>query len=235
MLIVWSAGLVYCLAFIDRLHSLTQWPCEMLTLVDFFNACTGTWVSERTYHFPQSKEIERSHTEFQVDALNPADRRRILTLTLPPLSDGQPLDAIAAAADCPGFAIAFDTLSEKGERVGMNLTALFVPEAYLPIAAGGLPLPAAAQASADPELLRGYYLRDEGYSEAGAIAGQFTYQPSRHILEMTTVYSRSVAVDQMRLISPNMRLRTIVTYQKPAADVAPTEIVLIGFGLEQKQ
>jgi CpeS-like protein len=207
----------------------------MLTLVDFFKACTGTWVSERTYHFPQSNEIERSHTEFQVDALDPADRRRILTLTLPAMT-GQPLDSIAAAADCPGFAIAFDTLSEKGERVGMNLTALFVPEAYLPIAADGPPLPAAAQVSADAALLRGYYLRDEGYSEAGAIAGQFTYQPSRQILEMTTVYARSVAVDQMRLVSPNTRLRTIVTYQKPtAADVAPTEIVLIGFGLEQKQ
>jgi CpeS-like protein len=117
----------------------------------------------------------------------------------------------------------------------MNLTALFVPEAYFP-SAGQLPLPVAAQVAEAVEVVRGCYLRDEGYSEAGAIAGQFTYQPSRQTLEMTTVYSRSVAVDQMRLIDPHTRLRTIVTYQKPLTpDLAPTEIVLIGFGLERKQ
>jgi CpeS-like protein len=205
----------------------------MLTLADFFDACTGTWVSERTYHFPQSNEIERSHTEFQVDALGATDRHRILTLALPP--GDAPIDTIVAAADCPGFAIAFDTLSEKGERVAMNLTALFVPEVYFP-SAGQLPLPVAAQVAEAVEVVRGCYLRDEGYSEAGAIAGQFTYQPSRQTLEMTTVYSRSVAVDQMRLIDPHTRLRTIVTYQKPLTpDLAPTEIVLIGFGLERKQ
>ena len=49
------------------------------------------------------------------------------------------------------------------------------------------------------------------------------------------MYSQSVAVDQMRFIDVNTRLRTIVTYRRPEANVTPTEISLVGFGLERRQ
>ncbi len=202
----------------------------MLNIDDFFAACTGLWVSERTYHYGVGGETERSHTEFQVDSIPDDDKRRVVTLSFP---DGS--IAPEQAGQCPGFFIAFDTVSEKGEKVGMKLMALFVPEKYLiGVEMPARPVPVAAQLAEDSEILRGYYLRDEGYSEGGAIAGRFTYQPSRHTLEMTTVYSRSVAVDQMRLIDPQTRLRTIVTYERPPEGQAPSIISLIGFGVERK-
>lgn len=46
---------------------------------------------------------------------------------------------------------------------------------------------------------------------------------------MTTYYQKSIAVDQMRLIDHNTRLRTIVTYSRPEQ-----EITLVGFGVEKR-
>lgn len=53
---------------------------------------------------------------------------------------------------------------------------------------------------------------------------------------MTTYYKNSVAVDQMRFVRPDLRLRTIVTYQRPEDDQIPASVVsLVGFGVEHKQ
>jgi hypothetical protein len=84
-------------------------------------------------------------------------------------------------------------------------------------------------------VIKGYYLRDEGYSEPGAVKSRFTYLPSRQTLEMTTYYRRSVAIDQMRLVAPDLRLRTIITYKRPETGEAPTVIDLVGFGVERRQ
>lgn len=220
----------------------------MLSFQEFFQACSGLWITERTYHFMESDEIERSHTEFRVKPLALAEKQQILAVNKP----GEPVGAIASNgitvdvaqamtedAPCPGFAIAFDTRSETGETVSMALRALFVPDSYVTATTLGpapvLPLVAEVPPGAPEEVVRGYYLRDEGYSEAGAIAGRFTYQSTRQTLEMTTYYSRSVAVDQMRLIAPDVRLRTIVTYRRPTATEPPSQITLVGFGVEHKQ
>jgi hypothetical protein len=96
-------------------------------------------------------------------------------------------------------------------------------------------MPLAAQVSPTEEVIRGFYLRDEGYSEAGAVKSRFTYLPSRQTLEMTTYYRGSVAVDQMRMVAPDLRLRTIITYQRPDANESPTIIDLVGFGVERRQ
>ena len=138
----------------------------------------------------------------------------------------------------PGFAIAFNTRSETGETLSMSLQALFVPDACVTpdTVIQEIPLPTAAAVDVTAETIRGFYLRDEGYSEAGAIAGRFTYQPTRQTLEMTTYYKRSVAVDQMRIVTPDLRLRTIITYQRPAnIEEPPSTIDLVGFGVERKQ
>jgi CpeS-like protein len=208
----------------------------MLEIQDFFSACVGTWKTERTYHYPLHNEVERSYTEFSVGTLVAVEKHQISSSFLPTgsISDLSEIDQF------PGFTIGFNTVSEKGDRVAMNLKALFVPEKSIiaphllavdPLAPA---MPLSAEVLNSNEVIRGFYLRDEGYSETGAITGRFTYLPSRQTLELVTYYSRSVAVDQLRLISPTSRLRTIVTYQRPQPGEVPTVINLVGFGLEQK-
>lgn len=202
-----------------------------MTFQDFFQACDGTWSTDRTYHYYDQGEIERSHTDFTAKTLDHAIKSNLLAVVMP---SGITPDAVT---DSPGFAIQFDTVSESGATVGMSLQALFVPERFVTSddTIQNIPAPMAAQVSDPEELVRGFYLRNEGYSEKGAIAGRFTYLPTRQTLEMTTVYSRSVAVDQMRFIDHNTRLRTIVTYRRPENNTVPTEISLVGFGLERRQ
>lgn len=210
----------------------------MLSFQDFFAACAGTWKTERIYHYPLRAEVERSFTEFRVAALDEVVKAQILS---PFASDRASAitiatEALATTTTSPGFAIAFETKSETGEEVSMTLKALFIPDTYVTQSALTLPsLPAAAAITPSEEVIQGIYLRDEGYSEAGAIAGQFTYQPTRQTLEMTTYYRRSVAVDQMRFVAPDMRLRTIVTYERPENETPPTVITLLGFGVEYRQ
>lgn len=199
----------------------------MLDFKDFFNACSGLWKTERIYHYMQNGEIERSYTEFRVNSLTDDEKDKLL-MPNENLQVDRTTDLIF-----PGFSIAFDTVSETGDRVSMSLKALFVPDTAVTYSSAPKPLmPAAAEVPDD--VIQGFYLRDEGYSEGGAIAGRFTYQPTRQTLEMTTHYKRSVAVDQMRFISPDTRIRTIVTYQRPEAEQVPTVTTLIGFGVERK-
>ncbi len=200
-----------------------------MTFQEFFQACDGTWSTERTYHYYNENEIERSHTDFTAKTLDDETKFQLLKSVMP---EGVTDDAIRSS---PGFSIRFDTVSETGETVGMSLLALFVPEQFSTTTEQPLPTPIAAQVSPHDELVRGYYLRNEGYSERGAIAGTFTYLPTRQTLEMMTIYSNSVAVDQMRFVDGDTRLRTIVTYRRPMGHEMPTDINLVGFGLERRQ
>jgi hypothetical protein len=204
----------------------------MLSFSEFFTACAGLWKTNRTYHYMDDGTVERSYTEFRAIALGTPEKQRLLGGFAAGIGDRR-----GDYDRCPGFAVAFETRSETGDEVSMSLKALFVPneiaEQYQ-LTAADLPFPLAARYPHDDDLIQGVYLRNEGYSEAGAIAGRFTYQPTRQTLEMTTYYNRSVAVDQMRFVSPDLRMRTIVTYQRPDAGHIPTEITLMGFGVEQK-
>ncbi len=210
----------------------------MLNFQDFFTACTGLWKTERIYHSILQGEIERSYTEYRVETLTGDQKQQILSLSS---LGGVNVDMAQVEPNetaCPGFAITFETVSETGEQVSMNLKALFVPDTYVlspEMLAETPPLPGAAQIPATEEVIQGYYLRDEGYSEAGAVKSRFTYLPTRQTLEMTTYYRRSVAVDQMRLVAPDLRIRTIITYQRPESGAAPTVIDLVGFGVERRQ
>ncbi|WP_088890619.1 phycobiliprotein lyase [Leptolyngbya ohadii] len=223
----------------------------MLSFQDFFTACAGVWQTERTYHSVLTGEIERSHTEFRADNLDNLEKQRILTGSSD--SSQQTTNAnfsgiqiaIDRLIENPfswfGFAISFATRSETGEEVAMSLKALFVPDEFVltqPKDMKPMPLPVAAEVPLTPpgEVIQGFYLRDQGYYQPGAIAGRFTYQPTRQTLEMTTYYKNSVAVDQMRFVRPDLRLRTIVTYQRPEDDQIPASVVsLVGFGVEHKQ
>ncbi len=205
----------------------------MLSFEEFFKACSGLWKTERIYHSLLEGQIERSYTEFRVEAINQAQKQEILAHAFTDLETTKLIEQ----QKFPGFAIAFDTRSETGETVSMNLQALFVPDTYLPakaLTSDLPPPPLSAQIALEPGLIQGFYLRDRGYSEAGAISGRFSYQPIRQALEMTTYYRRSVAVDQMRMVSADVRMRTIITYQSPPLGEIPTKIDLIGFGVERR-
>lgn len=209
----------------------------MLNFQEFFTACSGRWTTERMYDSILEGQLERSYTEFRVEPIAAAQKQQILSLSSFVGVKVDLANVTDQEAVLPGFEIAFDTRSETGETVSMSLMALFIPDAYVLEAKEVVPpLPVAAQvATPDEEVIQGFYLRNQGYSEAGAIAGRFTYQPTRQALEMTTYYRRSVAVDQMRMVAPDLRLRTIITYQRPASGEAPSVIDLIGFGVEHKQ
>jgi hypothetical protein len=209
----------------------------MLSAQEFFAVCAGQWQTDRIYHYPLLGEVERSHTEFNAEILTSPEKHQISSSFIP----REFFKSVDAIEHSYGFAIAFDTKSETGEEVSMRLQALFVPDNLItypeklpkdPLAPG---LPLAAAVADSEEMIQGFYLRDQGYSEVGAITGRFTYLPSRQTLEMTTYYGRSVAVDQIRILSEQVRLRTIITYQRPVAGAIPSEITLVGFGLERRK
>lgn len=213
----------------------------MLEFNQFFRACSGFWQIERTYHDLLNGSIERSYTEYQVAPLAEVQKQELLSAS--PLNNALIIGNEAQRSqpisqEFPGFSIAFDTISEKGEQVSMSLKALFVPYNYVQnyelFTNKEIP-PIAAQLPITEEVIQGFYLRDEGYSESGAIQSSFTYLPSKQTLEMLTFYRRSIAIDQMRLVSDGLRLRTIITYQKPEPGEIPSVISLVGFGVEKRR
>ena len=54
-------------------------------------------------------------------------------------------------------------------------------------------------------------------------------------LLMTTTYTHVVFVDSITLINPHLRIRRILNYRRPAEGEPLQEVVLVGFGIEQKQ
>ena len=123
----------------------------MLSFQDFFDACVGDWDIERTYHSPLTGEVERSHTEYEVMPLPNDEKQQILSVGKPGSEASLQIDSTQLAADdrrCPGFAIAFKTVSETGERVSMRLKALFVPDAYVVSAIDLPPPPLTAEVAA---------------------------------------------------------------------------------------
>lgn len=181
---------------------------DPLNINDFFDCCLGHWSIERTYHYLTHQEVERSHTDFQVEAISPALKQKVLADNAYPIPDS--LDAL------PGFNLVFHTVSEQGEEVSQELRALFVPKQQT------------------DGVVTGDYLRDRAYEEARPIVSSFRYDPHQRELLMTTPYTRVVSVDSIVLVNPTMRLRRILNYQRPAAGQPLDTLVLVGFGVEQK-
>jgi hypothetical protein len=174
----------------------------------FFQACVGTWVTERTYHYLSHQEVERSHTEFVVQPVSLDRKAQVLT-------DNQ-FPTPADLADLPGYHLAFATVSEHGERVTQALNLLFVPQ------------------QRQGDLLLGAYLRDRAYEEDRPIVSDFRFDPATRELLMTTRYTRTVSVDSITLVNPDLRIRRIINYQRPAENSPLQTVTLVGFGVEQK-
>jgi hypothetical protein len=174
----------------------------------FFEACVGNWVTERTYHYLPQQEVERSHTEFVIQPVTVGHKEQVLTDNHYPI----PPDL----GSLPGYHLEFATVSEKGDRVNQSLNLLFVPK------------------QEDGELLTGDYLRDRAYEEARPIISSFQFNSANRELLMTTNYTRVVSVDSITLVNPGLRIRKILNYRRPAADEPLQDVVLVGFGVEQK-
>ncbi|BAZ38137.1 hypothetical protein NIES4101_40720 [Calothrix sp. NIES-4101] len=174
----------------------------------FFDNCVGTWATERTYHYLTQQEVERSHTEFTVEEITK-------DLKLKVLQDNN-FDIPNDIDILPGYHLEFQTVSEKDEKVSQQLNMLFVTE------------------SADSGILQGKYLRDRAYEEDRPIIADFQFDISKSELLMTTNYTRVVAFDSITMINPKFRIRKILTYRRPPEGKSLEEVVLVGFGVEQK-
>ena len=174
----------------------------------FFNDCVGNWQSDRTYHYLTYREIERSQTTFEVRPLTDEQKAKVLSDN----AYGQ----LNNLASLPGFNLGFYTISEKGEEVRQNLNLMFVPK------------------SEDNLILEGDYLRDRAYEEARPIVSHFRFNSNTRELLMTTNYTRVVSVDSITLTNPTLRIRRILNYQKPPTGQPLQNVLLAGFGVEQK-
>lgn len=82
--------------------------------------------------------------------------------------------------------------------------------------------------------LEGDYLRDRAYEEARPIISAFRFDSTTRELLMTTNYTRSVSVDSITLINPDLRIRKIINYQRPKEGEPLEKVLLVGFGVECK-
>ncbi|MEM7553207.1 MAG: phycobiliprotein lyase [Cyanobacteria bacterium P01_A01_bin.84] len=185
---------------------------------EFFDCCVGKWSTERTYHYLTHQEVERSRTEFVVDPLIQEQKSRVLADN----QYAQQKELESKLDIFPGFHLSFQTVSEKGERVEQALNLMFVP--YQKDSAN----------TANIAILEGDYLRDRAYEEAKPIISHFRFHPNTMELLMTTNYTRTISVDSITLVNPNLRIRKIINYRRPPENKPPEEITLVGFGVEQK-
>lgn len=178
------------------------------TFHQFFQACVGHWSTERTYHYLTNAEVERSHTDFVIQPITPDIKAKVLSDNEYTCSDNLAL--------FPGYHLAFETISEKGEKAAHALNMLFVYE------------------PTHDSLLQGDYLRDRAYEEARPKVAQFSFDAGKRELLMTTVYTHVVSVDSITLINPSLRIRRILNYRRPSDGQPLQDVVLVGFGVEQK-
>ena len=174
----------------------------------FFADCIGNWQSDRTYHYLTHQEIERSQTTFEVQPLTSEQKAKVLT--------DNAYEKLDNLETLPGFNLGFYTISEKGEEKKQNLNLMFVPK------------------SETNMLLEGDYLRDRAYEEDRPIVSHFSFDPQTRELLMTTNYTRVVSVDSITLTKPKLRIRRILNYAKPDAGQPLKNVLLAGFGVEQK-
>lgn len=176
----------------------------------FFDCCVGNWTTERTYHYLSQQHVERSRTEFAITPIPPDLKQKVL--------DDNQYGVVSELGSMPGFRMGFHTVSETGEEVSQELRLLFVPK------------------DAGDGYLEGDYLRDRAYEEAKPIISHFRYDLGKRELLMTTQYTRVTSVDSITLVNPELRVRRILNFQRPATtDESLNTLLLAGFGIEQKQ
>ncbi|WP_019503446.1 phycobiliprotein lyase [Pleurocapsa sp. PCC 7319] len=175
----------------------------------FLVDCIGEWVSERTYHYLDYQKIERSRTNFIVKPLTSPQKTQVLTKNAYELR--------GSLEEFRGFNLGFYTINDRGEEVINNLNLMCIPT------------------TDSGNLLEGDYLRDFAYEEARPIIAHFCFNALTKELLMTTNYTRVVSVDSITMSNPHLRIRRILNYQRPPEGQPLENILLVGFGVEQKK
>ena len=175
---------------------------------NFFDCCVGNWQTQRTYHYLTYQEVERSQTDFIIKPLNVEDKQKVIT--------DNKYSTNANLQNSPGYHLEFSTISEKGETKNQSLNLLFVTKKQEGI------------------YLEGDYLRDKAYEEAKPIIASFVFNLQTLELKLTTYYTKVVSVDSITLINPKLRIRKILNYRRPPEGEVLKDVVLVGFGVEQK-
>lgn len=182
--------------------------------VNFFSAQSGSWDSERTYHYTDARPgREDSATTFDVQRLSDAQVRDVLVSN----GDSAMFDEGAAKA-AQGFRVSFVTKMASQDELVKSATDL----AFLPL-------------DVDGGIVSGLYFRDLGYEEAAPIKARFNFDAAKRTLNMITRYTRVVSVDAITLVNEGMRLRNIVNYARPPDGMPLRDPVLVGFGVEKKR
>jgi hypothetical protein len=131
----------------------------------FFDHCVGTWVTERTYHYLRQQEVERSHTEFVIHPVSSEIKAQVL-------ADNQ-MSTEQNLASLPGYQLAFQTVSETGERVSQQLNLLFVPRKI------------------EDSMIEGDYLRDRALTHIPQVRSQNAVFLKHEYFSITNQSTRS--------------------------------------------
>ena len=177
------------------------------TFHEFFDCCVGHWETERTYHYLTQQHVERSQTKFDVHPVDLARKQKVIA--------DNAYETVTDLEQYPGYHLAFQTVSETGERTAHDLNMLFVFQQQ-------------------GDILVGDYLRDRAYEEANPMIAKFQFDPAIRELRMQTTYTRIVSVDTITLVNPKLRIRKIINYLRPEDGQPLQNVGLVGFGVEQK-
>jgi len=71
----------------------------------FFDCCVGKWQTERTYHYLRDREVERSRTKFNIEALPTAGKVKVL--------EENKQDLKKNIENLCGYHLNFDTVSDR--------------------------------------------------------------------------------------------------------------------------
>lgn len=182
------------------------------SFVQFFRDQSGSWNSERTYHYTTDGKREDSATTFDVSRLTSEQVQEVLSAN----GDATLYDD-ATRQKAQGFQVSFLTrMASQEELVRSSTNLAFIPTMI------------------DRGMVRGKYYRLLGYEESGPQKADFNFDVGKKQLNMITHYTRVVSVDEITLIHPTMRIRKIINFARPEEGHPPTHALLLGFGVEKK-
>lgn len=199
---------------LDAGGNISSVSSTMEEFVKFFAAQSGSWDSQRTYHYtgPQPGR-EESSTTFDVERLTPAQVRDVLESN----GDVAMLDE-SGVEKAEGFRVSFVTKMASQDELVQNSTDL----AFVPLDVEG-------------GTVSGFYFRNLGYEEAKPMKAKFNFDAAKRTLNMITKYTKVVSVDAISLVNEGIRLRNIVNYARPPDGMPLRDPVLVGFGVEKKK
>ncbi|KAJ8907339.1 hypothetical protein NDN08_007453 [Rhodosorus marinus] len=187
---------------------------ELRGFHEFFTQASGSWNTERNYHYMEGEDeeasTENSRMTFDVERLGNDDKREVIEIYDKFLDE-------EGVASCEGFRVSFKTMMESKGLVKSFTNLVFIPE------------------ESRNNVLSGMYLRDYAYEERRPVPGSFKFNTEERKLILTTKYTKLVSVDSIQLANSDTRLRQIVNYERPEEpDEELSKVMLAGFGVETR-